>query len=63
GDVNFLYKVIRGKGIDGQHDGIAYKNVIASYSHLHTMGAPQWAEDFIDRIVNHKQRYRYKMAV
>ena len=63
GDVNFLYKVIRGKGIDGQHDGIAYKNVIASYSHLHTMGAPQWAEDFIYRIVNHKQRYRYKMAV
>jgi cobyrinic acid a,c-diamide synthase len=63
GDVGFLYKVIRGKGIDGNYDGIVYKNVIASYSHLHTMGAPQWAKDFIDRIVNYKQGYRYKMAV
>ncbi len=63
GDVSFLYKVIRGKGIDGEHDGIVYKNVIASYSHIHTMGAQLWAEDFMDRIVNHKQGYKYKIAV
>ena len=63
GNVSFLYNVIRGKGIDGRHDGIVYKNVIASYSHIHTMGAQQWAEDFMDRIVNHKQGYKYKIAV
>ncbi|MBI5747915.1 MAG: hydrogenobyrinic acid a,c-diamide synthase (glutamine-hydrolyzing) [Nitrospinae bacterium] len=63
GNVSFLYNVIRGKGIDGRHDGIVYKNVIASYSHIHTMGAQLWAEDFMDRIVNHKQGYKYKIAV
>lgn len=63
GNVSFLYNVIRGKGIDGEHDGIVYKNVIASYSHIHTMGAQLWAEDFVDRIENHKQGYKYKIAV
>ncbi len=62
GNVSFLYNVIRGKGIDGRHDGIVYKNVIASYSHIHTMGAQQWAEDFIKTIAN-RQMYKYKIAV
>ncbi|MBI3599434.1 MAG: hydrogenobyrinic acid a,c-diamide synthase (glutamine-hydrolyzing) [Nitrospinae bacterium] len=63
GDVKFLYKVIRGKGIDGSNDGIIYKNVIASYSHLHTMGAPQWAEGFVEAIISNKKMYDYKIAV
>ncbi len=62
GDVSFLYKVIRGKGIDGIHDGIIYKNVTASYTHLHAGGALQWAEDFVKSIAN-RQMYKYKMAV
>ncbi|MBI3583832.1 MAG: hydrogenobyrinic acid a,c-diamide synthase (glutamine-hydrolyzing) [Nitrospinae bacterium] len=62
GNVSFLYNVIRGKGIDGRHDGIVYKNVIASYSHIHTMGAQQWAENFIKTIGN-RQMYKYKIAV
>lgn len=45
--VDFAYKVIRGNGIDGEHDGLIYKNVLASYTHLHSHGAPQWAEQFI----------------
>ncbi|MBI3813521.1 MAG: hydrogenobyrinic acid a,c-diamide synthase (glutamine-hydrolyzing), partial [Nitrospinae bacterium] len=63
GDVKFLYKVIRGKGIDGSSDGILYKNVIASYTHLHTMGAPQWAEGFVEAIISNKKMYDYKIAV
>ena len=62
GDVSFLYKVIRGKGIDGIHDGIIYKNVTASYTHLHAGGALQWAEDFVKSIAN-RQMYKYKIAV
>jgi cobyrinic acid a,c-diamide synthase len=47
GKVDFAYDVIRGKGIDGEHDGLIYKNVLASYTHLHCHGVPQWAEQFI----------------
>jgi cobyrinic acid a,c-diamide synthase len=62
GNVRFLYNVIRGKGINGKQDGIIYKNVIASYTHLHAAGTLQWAEDFVKAITNH-QRYKYKIAV
>ncbi|MFZ3089062.1 MAG: cobyrinate a,c-diamide synthase [Nitrospirota bacterium] len=64
GDVKFLYKVMRGKGIDGKHDGIIYKNVIASYAHLNAIGSPQWAEEFVELIREAKgEKQRYKVAV
>ncbi|MBU1152759.1 hydrogenobyrinic acid a,c-diamide synthase (glutamine-hydrolyzing) [bacterium] len=45
--LDFAFRVIRGKGIDGSHDGIIYKNVIAGYTHLHSVGVPQWASQFV----------------
>jgi cobyrinic acid a,c-diamide synthase len=47
GKVDYAYKVIRGTGIDGEHDGLVYNNVLASYTHLHSYGAPQWAEQIV----------------
>lgn len=46
-DVRFGLLVKRGHGIDGQHDGICYKNVFASYNHLHALGCPVWAERMV----------------
>ncbi|EHQ90053.1 cobyrinate a,c-diamide synthase [Desulfosporosinus youngiae] len=43
----FGLKVKRGYGIDGQHDGICYKNVFAAYNHIHALGCPEWAEGMI----------------
>jgi len=48
GPVEFAYKVIRGSGVDGQSDGILCKNILASYTHLHSLGSPGWAPGFID---------------
>ena len=39
----------RGAGIDGMHDGLVYKNVLATYTHLHALGAPEWAEALVRR--------------
>ncbi|MHB8840287.1 MAG: cobyrinate a,c-diamide synthase [Candidatus Aquicultor sp.] len=47
GDVKFAYRLSRGKGLDGRNDGIVYRNTLASYAHLHSLGAPQWAEEFV----------------
>ncbi len=47
-DLTFAYNIVRGKGVDGKYDGIVYKNVLASYAHLHSVGAPQWAQRFVD---------------
>lgn len=42
--VSFAYSLSRGRGIDGARDGIVYKNVLASYTHLHALATPEWAE-------------------
>jgi len=45
---SFAYKVRRGTGVDKAHDGILYKNVLASYTHLHSLGSRGWAEGFVE---------------
>jgi len=44
----YAFQVKRGTGIDGKHDGIVYKNLLACYCHLrHTRQSP-WVTGFID---------------
>ena len=45
--LNLAYRVTRGRGLDGARDGIVYKNVLASYTHLHALSTPEWATAFI----------------
>jgi cobyrinic acid a,c-diamide synthase len=37
----------RGHGIDGSADGLTYKNVLGTYTHLHALGSPQWARSMV----------------
>lgn len=41
------YRIVRGRGVDGKGDGIVYKNTFASYTHIHALGTPEWAEAFV----------------
>ncbi len=43
----FAYHVRRGTGIDGQHDGLIYRNLLASYAHLRDTSRHHWAARFI----------------
>ena len=43
----FAFKVKRGEGIHHKLDGLCYKNVFATYTHLHAAGSPQWVEGMI----------------
>lgn len=45
--LKFAYEVKRGHGIDGRHDGIVYKNLLASYAHLRSLGNDNWAARFV----------------
>ncbi len=56
GDVEFAYTVARGRGIDGRHDGILHRHVVASYAHLHSAGTPQWAARFVEFVQRQKAR-------
>lgn len=62
-DVEFAYDVERGHGIDGRHDGIVYKNLLASYSHLRDVGSHQWAARFVDFVRRSKVDRRPRMSL
>ncbi|KJS87206.1 MAG: cobyrinic acid a,c-diamide synthase [Peptococcaceae bacterium BICA1-8] len=55
--IKFGLDVKRGKGITGKEDGIVYKNVFASYSHLHATSVPQWAEGLVNMAKQWKSGY------
>ncbi|SKA89189.1 cobyrinic acid a,c-diamide synthase [Thiothrix eikelboomii] len=60
GQGQYAYKVKRGQGIDGEHDGWVYKNLLASYTHLrHTHRYP-WAQRFMEFV--RKQANQRKQA-
>ena len=43
----FAYRVQRGHGIDGRHDGVVVHNLLASYTHLRSAAGSGWAARFI----------------
>lgn len=44
----YAYRVLRGHGIDGENDGIVYRNLLASYSHLRDTAQNPWARRFVE---------------
>ena len=52
----FAYKVERGYGVDGLHDGLIYKNLLANYSHMRNVGSNHWVERFVSHVAACKHR-------
>jgi len=48
-EVPMAFTVSRGTGIGGQREGLLYRNVLATYTHLHALGCPQWAAALVRR--------------
>ncbi len=45
--LQYAYRLERGHGIDRQHDGFLYKNLMANYVHLRDVDANHWTQRFI----------------
>ncbi|MGQ9491386.1 MAG: cobyrinate a,c-diamide synthase [Anaerolineae bacterium] len=52
GGLTTTYRLNRGNGIGGGRDGLVWRNVLASYTHLHAAGAPGWAEGLVQAARN-----------
>ncbi len=50
----FAYQVLRGKGIHQQRDGLVYKNLLASYTHLRNTSANPWVKRFLQFVQTQK---------
>ncbi|EGV31402.1 Cobyrinic acid A,C-diamide synthase [Thiorhodococcus drewsii AZ1] len=46
----YAYRVLRGVGIDGVHDGIVQGNLLACYSHLRGVGSTRWTDRFLAHV-------------
>jgi cobyrinic acid a,c-diamide synthase len=53
---DLVFRMQRGVGITKDKDGICYKNVLATYTHIHALGTPQWAQ----ALVRNARAYRKK---
>jgi len=49
-NLGFGYRVERGFGIDGHNDGIVFKNLLASYTHLRDTGRNRWTHRFVNHV-------------
>ncbi len=58
--LDYAYQVVRGTGIDGQHDGLIINNLLACYSHMRDTGQHHWAMRFVAfvRAIRHKRQTR-----
>ncbi len=54
-NLHFAFRMERGEGIMDGQDGICYKNVIATYTHLHALGCPEWAEGMILQAIEYQR--------
>lgn len=53
-DARFAYRVVRGHGIDGSHDGYLYRNLLAAYVHRRGSGPRGWIAPFLGLVRAHK---------
>ena len=52
-DLNYAFEVKRGHGVDGRHDGIVHKNLLASYTHLRSTRNFSWVQRFLSLVARH----------
>ncbi len=57
-ETRYAYRVHRGMGVDGNHDGIVYRNLLAGYAHLRDTSHNHWAGRFVAFVRSCRNRKR-----
>ena len=52
----FAFRMRRGTGIWGGMDGFSYKNVLATYTHLHALGSREWVRGMMNSAADYKRK-------
>ena len=53
---DLVFSMQRGTGFIDNKDGVRYKNVLATYTHLHALGSPAWAEAMVRNAIAYKNK-------
>ena len=54
-DNDLAFNMKRGAGFINNRDGVCYKNVLATYTHIHALGTPSWAQAMVRNAVAYKK--------
>ncbi|MEJ2428102.1 MAG: cobyrinate a,c-diamide synthase [Deltaproteobacteria bacterium] len=57
---SLTFTMKRGAGILDRKDGVCYKNTLATYSHVHAVGTPEWGEGLMRRALSYQRELRGK---
>jgi cobyrinic acid a,c-diamide synthase len=58
-DIKFVFELEKGTGFDGKLDGILYKNLLATYTHIHIFSVKCWATNFLKKAKEFKEQKLY----
>jgi cobyrinic acid a,c-diamide synthase len=53
---DLAFNMKRGAGFINHRDGVCYKNVLATYTHIHALGTPSWAEAMVRNAFAYKNK-------
>jgi cobyrinic acid a,c-diamide synthase len=56
----FAFNMKKGQGIKNNMDGLCYKNVLATYTHLHALGTKEWIGGIMNRAVMYKEQRQFQ---
>jgi cobyrinic acid a,c-diamide synthase len=55
---DLVFRMDRGTGLVDGRDGVCYRNVLASYTHIHAAGTPQWAASLVTQAMAYQKTKR-----
>jgi len=55
-DRDLAFSIKRGTGFINKKDGLCYKNVLATYIHIHALGTPAWAKSMVRNAILYKEK-------
>lgn len=58
-DKDLVFSMQRGTGFHNKRDGVCYKNVLATYTHVHSLGTPSWSEAIIRNAISYKKASKW----
>jgi len=60
---DLVFEMKRGVGFAHGRDGLVYKNCLALYTHVHALGTPEWAGNFVRTVRQVKEQARRPISM
>ncbi len=60
---DLAFSMKRGVGVINKRDGLCYKNVLATYTHIHALGTPFWAHAMVQNAISYRNKSKTTVTI